>query len=101
MMRLICNSMTTTVIKYNAFLHYATHKNQKRASLERKVHKQAPKKIKLENQEQRLVPQTVSTQGTNITQATNGIAYNLGKMQSDVDIVTDCIIAAVSCLDID
>ena len=101
MMCLICNSMTTAVNKYNAFQHYAAHKNHKRSSLQGKVHQQTPKKIKLENHQQRLVLQTVSTQGTNITQATNGIACNLGKMQSDVEIITDCIIAAVSCLGID
>ena len=40
-------------------------------------------------------------QETNIAQATCGIAYILGKMPSDIEIITDCIIEAVSCLGTD
>ena len=56
--------------------------------------------MKLENQQQRRVLQAVSVQETNIIQVTHGIAYILGKTYSDVEIIADCIIEAVSCLDI-
>ena len=44
----------------------------------------------------------VNTQGTNITQATYRIVYNLGKTSRVVEIIADgVIIEVVSCLDID
>ena len=48
--------------------------------------------------------QSVSRQGTNITEATFRIAYILGKKgkpYSDVELIKDCIIEAVMCLDSD
>ena len=45
--------------------------------------------------------QSVSRQGTNITEAAYRIAHILGKkgkLYSDAELVKDCIIEAVSCL---
>ena len=79
MMCLLCNSRITTVKKYNANQHYTTHKNHKYVALEGEAPKEALKKMKLHNQQQRQVFQSVSRQGTNITEATYRIAYILGK----------------------
>ena len=60
--------------------------------------------MKLHNQQQRRVFQSVSRQGTNITEATCRIAYILGKKgkpYSDAELIKNCIIEAVSCLDSD
>jgi len=60
--------------------------------------------MKLQNQQQRQVFQSVSRQGTNITEATYKIAYIFGKKgkpYSDAELVKDCVIKAVSCLDPD
>ena len=76
---LLCNSMITTVKKYNANQHYTTHKNHKYVALESEARKEALNKIKLHNQQQRQVFQSVSRQGTNITEATYRIAYILGR----------------------
>ena len=100
----LCNSMITTVRKYNAIQHYTTHKNHKHVALEGEACKEALKKMKLHNQQQRQVFQSVSKQGTNITEATYRIAYILGKKgkpYSDAELIKDCIIEAVSCLDSD
>ena len=96
--------MVTTVKKYNANHHYRTHKNDKYVALEGEARKEALKKMKLHNQQQRLVFQSVSRQGTNITEATYRTAYMLGKKgkpYSDAELIKDCIIEAVSCLDSD
>ena len=45
--------MITTVKKYNAFQHYAVHKNRKYGLLEGEARKDALKKMKLKNQCQR------------------------------------------------
>jgi len=100
MMCLLCNSMNTTVRKCNANQHYVTHKNHKYVALEGKAREEALKKMKLQNQQQRQVFQSVSRQGTNITEATYKIAYILGKKgkpYSDAEPVKDCIMEAVLC----
>ena len=79
MMCLLCNSMITTVKKYHANQHYRTHKKHKYVALEGKACKEAINKMKLHNQQQRQVFQSVSRQGTNITKATYRILYILGK----------------------
>jgi len=102
MMCLLCNSMITTVKKYNANQHYATHWNHKHVALESEAHKEVLKKMKFQNQQLRQVFQSVSRQGTNITEETHRIAYILrkkGKPYSDAKLVKDCIIEAVSCFD--
>ena len=99
-MCLLCNSTITTVKKYNANQHYTTHQNQKYVALEGETRKEALKKMKLHNQQQR----QVLRQGTNITETTYRIAYILGKKgkrYSDVELIKDCIIEAVTCLDSD
>ena len=104
MMCLLCNSMITTVKKYNANQHYTTYKNHKYVALEGEARKEALKKMKLHNQQQRQVFQSLSRQGTNITEATYRIAYMLGKKgnpYSDAELIKDCIIEVVSCLDSD
>ena len=60
MMYLLCNSMITTVKRYNAIRHYTTHKNQKYVALEGEACKEALKKMKLHNQQQRQVFQSVA-----------------------------------------
>ena len=84
MMCLLCNSMITTVKNYNANQHYTTHKNHKYVALEGEARKEALKKIKLHNQQQRQVFQSVSRQGKNVTKATCRIAYILGKKASHI-----------------
>ena len=72
--------------------------------MEGEARKEALKKIKLHNQQQRQVFQSVSRQGTNITEATYKIAYILGKKGkpcSNAELIKDCIIKAVTCLDSD
>ena len=104
MMCLLCNSMITTVKKYNANQHYATHWNHKHVALESEAHKEVLKKMKFQNQQLRQVFQSVSGQGTNITEETHRIAYILrkkGKSYSDAKLVKDCIIEAVLCFDSD
>ena len=104
MMCLLCNSMITTVKKYNANQHYTTHQNHKYVALEGEARKEALKKMKLHNQQQRQVFQSVSRQGTNIIEATYRIGYIFGKKgkpYSDAELIKDCIIEAVSCLDAD
>ena len=104
MMCLLCNCMIRTVKKYNANQHYTTHKNHKYVALKGEARKEALKKMKLHNQQQRQVFQSVSRQGTNITEATYRIAYILGKKgkpYSDAELIKYCIIEAVSCLDSD
>ena len=103
-MGLLCNSMITTVKKYNANQHYTTHRNYKYVALEGEARKEALKKMKLHNQQQRQVFQSVSRQGSNISEAPYRIAYILGKKGkpfSDIELIKDCIIKAVSCLDSD
>ena len=73
MMCLLCNSMITAVKKYNADQHYTTHKNHKYVVLEGEARNEVLKKMKLHNQQHRQVFQSVSRQGTNITDATYGI----------------------------
>ena len=104
MMCLLCNSMITTVKKYNANQHYTTHQNHNYVALEGEARKEALKKMKLHNQQQRQVFQSVSRQGTNITEATCKIAYILGKKgkpYGDAELIKDCIIETVACLDSD
>ena len=104
MMCLLCNSMITTVKKYNANQHYTTHQNHNYVALEGEARKEALKKMKLHNQQQRQVFQSVSRQGTNITEATCKIAYILrkkGKPYGDAELIKDCIIETVTCLDSD
>ena len=104
MMCFLCNSVITTVKNYNANQHYATHKYHKYVALECEARKEALKKLKLQNQQQRQVFQSVSRQGTNITEATYRIAYILGKKgksYSGAELVKDCTIEPVSCLDPD
>ena len=58
--------------------------------------------MKLHNQQQRQMFQSVSRQETNITETTYRIAYILGKkgkLYSDAELIKDCIIEAVTCLD--
>ena len=101
-MCLLCNSMITAVKKCNAKQHYTTHKNHKYVALEGEACKEALKKMMLHNQQQRQVFQSVSRQGTNITEATNRIACILSKKSkpySDAELIKDCIIEAVLCLD--
>ena len=100
MMCLLCNSMITTVKKHNANQHYTIHKNHKYVALEGEARKEALKKMKQQWQ----MFQLVSTQGANITEASYRIAYILGKKgkpYSDAELINDCIIEAVSCLDSD
>jgi len=95
MMCLLCNSMITTVKKHNAKERYATNKNNKYVSLEGDPRKEALKKMKLQNQQQRQTFHSVWRQGTNITEATYRIPYILGmkgKPYSEVELVKDCII---------
>ena len=104
MMCLFCNSMIITVKKYNANQPYTTYKNHKYVALEGEARKEALKKMKLHNQQQRQMFQSASRQGTNITEATCRIAYILGKKgkpYSDAELIKNCIIEAVSCLDSD
>ena len=78
--------MIETVKKYD----YSTHKNHKYVALEGEAHKEALKKIKLHNQQQRQMFQSVSRQGTNITEATYRIAYIFGeksKPYSDAELI--------------
>jgi len=103
-MCLLCNSIITTVKKYNTNQHYATHKNRKYVALEGEARMEVLKKMELQNQQQQQVFQSVSRQGTNITEATYKIAYipgKKGKPYSDAELVKDCIIEAVSGLDSD
>ena len=79
MMCLLCNSVITTVKKYNANQRYTSHKNHKYVALDGEALKKALWKMKLHNQQQRQVFQSVSRQGANITEATYRIAYILGK----------------------
>ena len=98
MMCLLCNSLITTVKKYNANQHYRSHKNHKHVALEGEFRKEALNKMKLHNKQQRQVFQSVSRQGTNITKATYRIVYILGKKgkpYSDAKLIKNGIIEAV------
>ena len=87
MMCSLCNSIITIAKKYSANQHYRSHKNYKYVALEGEARKEALNKMKLLNQQQLQVFQSVSRQVTNITEATYRIAYILGtkgKPSSDV-----------------
>ena len=103
MMCLLWNSMITTVKKYNANQKYRTHKNHKYVALESEAREEALNKMKLHNQQQRKVFQSVSRQGTNITEATYRIVYILGKKDkpySDAELIKDCIIERTREIDV-
>ncbi len=104
MIYLLCDTTISTVKKCNAHQHYATHKNHKYANQEGDSQKIALQKLKAEKQKKKRLFQSVLHQGSNTTESSYKVAFILGKKGktfSDEEIITDCIIEVVKCLDPD
>lgn len=104
MICLLCDTAISTLKKFNAHQHYNTHKDHKYFKLEGEARKVVLQKLKDEKQKQRQFFQAAIRPGNNATEATYKVAYILGKKGkpfSDVEIVKECIVEVVGCLDPD
>lgn len=101
---LLCERTITTIKKYNAHQHYSTHKDNKYAKLEGESRSIALKTLKEGRQKQQQIFHRVIHQDKAITEASFKVAYLLGKQGkpfSDSQLIKDCIIEVVGCLDPD
>ncbi len=101
---LLCDTVILTVKKYNAHQHYGTHKDNKYAKLEGESRNIALKKLKDGKQKQKQFFHKVLHQANATTEASYKVAYLLGKKGkpfSDAELIKDCIIEVVRCLDAD
>ena len=101
---LLCETTIVTIKKYNAHQHYSTHKDNKHAKLEGKSRSIALKKLKEGRQKQRQFFHRIIHQDKAVTEASYKVAYLLGKQGkpfSDSQLIKDCIIEVVGCLDPD
>jgi hypothetical protein len=78
MICLLCDTAISSLKKFNAHQHYATHKDHKYFKLEGEARKVALQKLKNEKQKQSQLFQAAVRTG-NATEATHKIAYILGK----------------------
>ena len=101
---LLCETTFATIKKYNAHQHYSTHKDNKHAKLEGESRSIALKKLKEGRQKQQQFFHRIIHQDKAVTEASYKVAYLLGKQGkpfSDSQLIKDCIIEVVGCLDPD
>ena len=101
---LLCETTIATIKKYNAHQHYSTHKDNKHAKLEGESRSIALKKLKEGRQKQQQFFHRIIHQDKAVTEASYKVAYLLGKQGkpfSDSQLIKDCIIEVVGCLDPD
>ena len=101
---LLCETTIVTIKKYNAHQHYSTHKDNQHAKLEGESRSIALKKLKEGRQKQRQFFHRIIHQDKAVTEASYKVAYLLGKQGkpfSDSQLIKDCIVEVVGCLDPD
>ena len=99
---LLCDVVISTLMKYNAHQHYKSHKDNKYAKLEGESRITALIKLKEGMQRQKQCFQNIIHQGKVEIEASKKVAYLLGKrgkLFSDAELVKDCVIEVVRCLD--
>ncbi|KFM74953.1 Transposon-derived Buster3 transposase-like protein, partial [Stegodyphus mimosarum] len=102
MMCLLCNTVLNTLKKANANKHYLTHKEHKYFALEGESRKAALQKLKNEKHHQQASFSAFVNQNSAAVAVTYKIAHILGKRGkpfSDIEIIKECIVEAVSMLD--
>ncbi|XP_056645038.1 uncharacterized protein LOC130450591 [Diorhabda sublineata] len=102
MMCLLCNIVLSTLKKANANKHYLTHKEHKYFALESESRKAALQKLKNEKYHQQASFSAFVNQNSTAVAVTYKITHILGKRGkpfSDIEIIKECIVEAVSMLD--
>ncbi|XP_026475835.1 general transcription factor II-I repeat domain-containing protein 2B-like [Ctenocephalides felis] len=102
MVCLLCNTVLNTLKKANANKHYLTHKEHKYFALEGESRKTALRKLKNEKHHQQASFSAFVNQNSAAVAVSYKIAHILGKRGkpfSDIEMIKECIVEAVSMLD--